>query len=189
MFASCLSSLTEHSMPLTVSSLSILSKKIRENPKLPDSILQIIVYPSLDITKKHSYRNKCNSLFLCEELLLIMTFCTYILQHTLLHLQYSSKWHLKNLKCCMSNEYQWILQNLCRLQTYGSVTPCGHWQTNWRATRLHYSLDVTWIKFLMIIGLLWISACVFQVTKNEHCDLESVGNCLHSIKSWTGMNF
>lgn len=93
MFASPLSSLKRAFSSIdSLKPFNTYKKKKEKNPKLPNSILQIIVYPSLDITRKYSYCNKCNSLlnslFVCEELLLIMTFCNYILQRTLLHLQY-----------------------------------------------------------------------------------------------------
>lgn len=70
-----------------------------------------------------------------------------------------------------------------------STTPAGIPKTNWWPTRLHHSLDVTWTKFLMTIGLPWLPAHFFQVTKNELWDLECAGNCLDSIVCWTEMNF
>jgi len=98
--------------------------KKKKNPALPDSILQITVYLSLDITKKYSYCKKCNSLlsslFLCEELLLLMPFCCFIF----------------NTPQIVSEELevlyeQRILVNLAEaLQVAGlcSVTSCCHWQ-------------------------------------------------------------
>lgn len=70
-----------------------------------------------------------------------------------------------------------------------SATPAGIAKTNWWPTRLHHRLDVTWTKFLMTIGPLWLPAHFFQVTKNELWDLECAGNCLDSIVCWTEMNF
>lgn len=40
----------------------------------------------------------------------------------------------------------------------------------------------------MTIGFLWVPAHFFQVTKNEHWDLECAGNCLDSFVCWTEMN-
>lgn len=140
-----------------------------------------------DIPKKHSCCDKChslsNSLFLCEELLLTMTFCTWIPQHRVFHLQ------PPNFRVLHEQQIPGNAEGALQRAELCSASPVGTAKTNWWPTRLHHSLDVTWTKLLMTIGLLWVRAHFFQVTKNEHWDLECAGTCLDSIVCWTEMNF
>lgn len=102
-----------------------------------------------------------------------MTFCSYILQNTCCFIFIIPEITSEELEVSYELQIPMNLAGTLQIAQPCSVTLCYHWQ-NKLVIHETSSQSGCNLKFLMLIGLLWISACFFQVKKNPSILIWSV---------------